>query len=441
MVVIFCPRGNATGGTELLHQLGYKLNLLGYDAFMYYYGDEDDQPKVHPHFKKYSVPVKEVLEDASENVFVYPEEATSSLKSIMAQLPLSKHVLWWLSVDNAHMTPELEKQISTDDKITHMVQSYYADDYVGTVLGIPNDRRFYLSDYLNNAYLNSESCQKREDVVLFNPRKGFDRTANLIKNSDYRIKWRAIAGLAPEDIPGILQTAKVYIDFGNHPGKDRFPREAVSCGCRILTGRKGAASNPKDIPIPDQLKIDDDADDRAILALVYSLIENYDKTSDIYEDYRRMINEEFHTFEIDTLKVFSRISERVIEREDLDKSELRDTIMEEVSAEEYIKAFSDIVLYRLKGYDIDKDFMILEGYTRLGIGEEQVAIYLMNEILRKYTDDYEAYLIKARALIAINKPGAKEALENALMYSTGTDDEQYVAEAVRMLRNDGVDCK
>lgn len=27
-----------------------------------------------------------------------------------------------------------------------------------------------------------------------------------------------------------MRKAKVYIDFGFHPGKDRIPREAVMCG-------------------------------------------------------------------------------------------------------------------------------------------------------------------------------------------------------------------
>jgi len=44
---------------------------------------------------------------------------------------------------------------------------------------------------------------------------------------------------------------KLYVDFGKHPGKDRMPREAAVHGCCIITGRRGAAGNPFDIPIPN----------------------------------------------------------------------------------------------------------------------------------------------------------------------------------------------
>ena len=433
-ITILCPRANATGGTELLHQLGYKLNMFGYDAFMYYYGDVDDRPTVHPHFLKYNVPATGAMEDAPGNVFIYPEAVASSLKSVKDQLPSSKHVLWWLSVDNAFMTPPLEKEISSDNGLIHFVQSYYADNYVRTVLSVPDDRLFYLSDYINNDYLNKNTIRNREDVVLFNPRKGFERTASLIKSSDHRIKWRALAGLMPEEIPDVLQTAKVYIDFGNHPGKDRFPREAVSCGCRIITGRRGAAANTKDIPIPDVFKVSDDTEDHTILALIYSLIEDYDNTGEIYGQYRRMINEEFHSFETDTLNVFSKITGCPIEGDDLDEPGLTNAIVEAVSKEEYKKAFVYLTVFRLKGYQINSDIVILESYTRLGLGEEQVALYLVNGLLDSDTGNYEAYLIKARALIALNLPGATKALDNAVLHSKGTPDEQYIAEASQVLR-------
>lgn len=433
-IIIFCPGANATGGTELLHQLGYKLNLFGFNACIFYYGFEEGQQAVHPHFLKYNVPIANLVTDSSENIYIYPEALASSLEGIKKDLPLSAHVLWWLSVDNAGMTPELEKEISADKDLIHMVQSYYADDYVRDVLEVPDERRLYLSDYINNNFLNMENRGKREDIVLFNPRKGFDRTASIIKSSDHRIKWQAIAGLAPEQVPDLLRTAKVYIDFGNHPGKDRFPREAVACGCRIITGRKGSAANSRDIPIIDQLKIEDDADNGYILMLIYALLEKYEENESLYSEYKKMINEEFHTFEADTMRVFSKITGREIEKENSDEHDLRNDIVESVSNEDYRKALYLITVYRIKGYTVDSDIMILEGYTRLGVGEEQAAVYLMNEILCKDTENYEAYLIKARALIAIGSSGAGESLDLAIKYSIGTDDEGYISEAVNILR-------
>ena len=433
MIVIFCPAANATGGTELLHQLGYKLGLFGFDARMYYCGDSDGRPVTHPRFVRYGVPVIDTVKDDPGNVFVYPENMVSSLGEVKEQLPLSKHVLWWLSVDNACMTGELEKEISDDKALIHLVQSYYAEEYVRSVLSVPEERLYYLSDYLNYDFLCADTDGAREDVVLFNPRKGFERTAELIGMSNHRIRWRALAGLAPDEVPGVLKTAKVYVDFGNHPGKDRFPREAVMCGCRIVTGRRGAAANSRDIPIPDQLKVDDDADSERIVGMITSLIENYDRTGELYDEYKKIIKEEFRTFEADALSVFAKITGTGLKGAD-DREHLKADVLDAVSKEDYAKAFYDLTVYRIRGYEPDEQMIILEGYTRLGIGEEEAALYLMNGLLEKDEKNYEAHLIKARSLMALSRPGAGEELDLAARHSKGTDDEQYVADAVRMLK-------
>ncbi len=434
MIIIFCPRGNATGGTELLHQLGYKLNLFGFEAKMYYYGDDNGLPATHPHFVKYRVPLSDTVTDSFDHIFIYPEMMAASLEDIKGQLPKSRHVLWWLSVDNAGMTSILEEEISADTTLIHFVQSYYAKEYVRNVLRVPDDRLFWLSDYLNYNFLNMNCNSARDDFVLYNPRKGFERTSRLIQKSDQSIKWVALQGFAPEEIPQVLQCAKVYIDFGEHPGKDRFPREAVSCGCRVITGMKGAAANDIDVPIPKKFKIEDDLEDEEILDLIVSLIEDYEQTEDLYRDYKKRTQEEFHSFEEDTLKVFSKLTGKSLDGEYSDESELKNAIVGAVTNEDYKRALYFITVYRIRDYRIDDDVQILEGYTRLGIWEEQAALYLMNKLLRENDTNYEAYLIKARALEALGGEGKKEAIDQALKHSAGTPDEEYIQEAVKNIR-------
>ena len=435
MIIIFCPKYNATGGTELLHQLGYKLNLFGYNAGMYYYGEDNGMPGRHPSFIKYDVPIVESVYDSKDNIFVYPEAMAYSLAEIKNQLPLSKHILWWLSVDNAGMTPELEERISEDTGLIHFVQSYYAMEYVRNKLRVPDGRCYYLSDYLNTVFLNIDDDTMREDIVLFNPRKGYERTSRLIKSSDHRIKWQALAGLPPKEIPGVLQKAKVYIDFGNHPGKDRFPREAVSCGVRIITGRRGSAANDKDVPILDVFKISDESEDRTILAIIYSLIADYEKTGELYASYKDSISEEFHCFEEDTLKAFSKVMEQPIEEIDQSEQSLRAAVKDTVIAEDYRRAVYLIAVCRIRQVEIDEEMMILEGYTRMGIEEHEEALYLMNRLLRNNDKNYEAYLIKARALLALGRSGIREALDNAVRYCAGTEDEEYVRQTAEMIEN------
>ncbi len=435
MIIISCPGGYVTGGTELLHQLGYKLNLFGFDACIHYYGTEDGKPATHPYFEKYKVPVVENVVDSAENILVYPEMMALAIIDIKKSFPLSKHVLWWLSVDNAQMTEDAEKRLSADDEIIHLVQSYYAMDYARNVLSVPDERLFYLSDYINYNYLNMDNSAKRDNMVLFNPRKGFERTAKIIGNSDFlKIKWRELAGIAPEKVPQVLGSAKVYIDFGNHPGKDRFPREAVACGCRIITGRRGSAANDKDVPIPDRFKIDDDADDGVILEQIYSLIDNYDATAELFDEYADMIKEEFHSFEADTLCTFSKITGRLDEGADFDENALRSGIVDAVTAEDYKRSMYLITLYRMGDYVIDDDMLILEGYTRLGLSEEQVVLYLMNKVLERNDANYEAHLLKARALRSLDMAGADREIDLAVKLSGGTEDEEYIRRVADVLQ-------
>ena len=63
-------------------------------------------------------------------------------------------------------------------------------------------------------------------------------------------------GLNHAAMRAILGCAKLYIDFGHHPGKDRMPREAARAGCCILTSRSGSAQYQADMPIPDDYKFD-----------------------------------------------------------------------------------------------------------------------------------------------------------------------------------------
>ena len=58
----------------------------------------------------------------------------------------------------------------------------------------------------------------------------------------------------------ILKKSKIYIDFGNHPGKDRIPREAAILGNCVLVNKNGSASNASDIEISNCYKFNEKKD-------------------------------------------------------------------------------------------------------------------------------------------------------------------------------------
>ena len=95
MIYIACPEKFATGGTELLHQLCYKLKSFEIEAKIYYYNKTTDNP-IADRFLKYNVEWTEEIVDSSDNILIVPEinvELLNKYKNI------NKYI-WWLSVDN-----------------------------------------------------------------------------------------------------------------------------------------------------------------------------------------------------------------------------------------------------------------------------------------------------------------------------------------------------
>ncbi len=108
-----------------------------------------------------------------------------------------------------------------------------------------------------------------------------------------------------EKVRNIMWKAKVYIDFGNHPGKDRIPREAAICGCCIITGMNGSAKFKEDVPIPNVYKFDSTNDNiECIVKQIHNIINNYDKISKDFTDYKKFISNEKKTFKNDVKKYF-----------------------------------------------------------------------------------------------------------------------------------------
>jgi hypothetical protein len=143
-------------------------------------------------------------------------------------------------------------------------------------------------------------------MVLFNPVKGKKRLKKLIDATQDEILWIPLANLSREKMRLHMLLAKVYVDFGNHPGKDRIPREAAISGCCVITGKHGAAGYYEDIPIPDRYKVDDleDVDVEAVKKLILDIFENYDERIEDFAYYREMIRGEKEKFILDAMKIF-----------------------------------------------------------------------------------------------------------------------------------------
>ena len=320
-IYIVAPAGRATGGPELLHQLCFHLrNDLKMDAYMFYQPEDREDP-VHPAYRKYAVPYVTKIEDSEKNILIVPEVV--GLMRVIDNYERIRKVIWWLSIDNfyisklendsvikgwrgrlnylAHMflkreifeLPEIamekhkDYELINDETVSsaymHLAQSHYAMNYLKRH-GIKNVE--YLSDYLNEDFLKIKTDLKnKEDIILYNPHKGYKFTSILMKKAR-ELNFKPVINMTRDEVIRELKRAKVYIDFGNHPGKDRIPREAAILGCCAIVGKRGSASGP-DVPIPDEFKFDTGKDMGGVIKKLLDCLENFEEnheSSTIIED-------------------------------------------------------------------------------------------------------------------------------------------------------------
>lgn len=304
-IYIISPSHVATGGTELLQQLCFYLNKYNVKSYMYYTEKYIDSA-VEIRFKNYFNPMVDKIEDDSENIIIIPETRIDLLKFYKkAQI-----YIWWLSVDNYYgsgrrKTDLIHKIVYTlKDRSNstrfkncqHLVQSEYAKLYLLKEKYIVEENIKMLSDYLNHSFLDKviENCYgKRKNNILYNPKKGLEFT-KLLMSEITEYNWIPLQNLTPSEMQKLMQESKVYIDFGNHPGKDRIPRETAICGCCVITGRKGAAANEIDVPLKNKYKYDDIPENLKDIHTCISECMNYyeDKICDFSEYQTLILNEE-----------------------------------------------------------------------------------------------------------------------------------------------------
>lgn len=320
IIYVLCPSYNKTGGTELAHQLVYELNLLGAKAYITYYGNETE--KINPEFRKYVSKYKEIfeIEDDKKNILIVPEIK----QEIIDEYKEIQKAVWWMSVDNylknngflncckfygilRGIKYILNRKIKIggikiNKSIVHFYQSEYAHQFL---LSQHVTKTYRLSDYINQEYLKIIESNKprRKNNVLYNPKKGIKYTRKLIERTP-NLEWVPIQNMTTEEVHNLLQNSKVYIDFGNHPGKDRFPREAAISGCCVITSTNGSAANTIDIPIDDEFKYEATYKNiDVIITKIKDCLLNYEKNISKFENYRKVISNEYEAFKQDVFKI------------------------------------------------------------------------------------------------------------------------------------------
>ena len=185
--------------------------------------------------------------------------------------------------------------------IIHLVQSEYARQFV---LDLGATGVFPLKEHIPRIPKKIITNNNRTIDVIYNPKKGLKYTNAIRERSGSEINFQAIAPprrkvarkrrtkarkitdkLSPKQVQRMLESSKVYIDFGGHPGMDRIPREAALAGCIVVTNREGSAQFHEDVPIPAIYKVKDfDVD--VIHKLLVNLTKDYETHTKQFRRYR-----------------------------------------------------------------------------------------------------------------------------------------------------------
>lgn len=338
IVYIACPANVATGGPELLHQLGLELHKLGVNIYMYYIGHENLEmgKVVHENYQRYGLSYVLTFEDHSNNFLILPEAALD----MVGQSNYINYIIWWLSVDYVYVRFDLINQIYNRNSLlsrivckiiklismlpffkqlyqnyskslvirlinltkrstryTHWAQSHYAMNFLHGI-GVHNVE--YISDYLRADFVEQAqyvNLKNKQDIVVYNPKKGMEFTQKIIKAAKGSIKFVPIENMTIQEVITLLASAKLYIDFGNHPGKDRIPREAAILGCCVITGLNGSAKFNKDLSIPDDYKFANKHRNLVpIIAKIQDTLINYNDCWYDFNYYREQIKGEQSEF-------------------------------------------------------------------------------------------------------------------------------------------------
>jgi hypothetical protein len=298
-VFLICPAGVQTGGPEALHQLCDQLNeSTNIPAYMLYvvgdggavtFASRAKTPVPYRHYNAPAVSYDALQQGHASHLFLWPECWTDEMMDYLehGESDPTPCAIWWLSVNN---NTARFKAWSRKD-IIHLYQSEYAKQHL-----IANGAThiYEMTEYISNPPVPDESIERSIDV-LFNPLKGVHYTDEIRKRSDAVMQFRPIGEgpgghirISPEQVRELLQRAKIYIDFGPHPGMDRLPREAALAGCLVVTNREGAAFYDQDVPLPSKYKVHN-FDPDTIHKLLKDLLDNQQERSKDLDEYRTWI--------------------------------------------------------------------------------------------------------------------------------------------------------
>jgi len=283
-IYIYTPQGFTTGGVELLHQLCCELNTYE-DINAYIWYSDPNKAYIPEIYKKYGNEFKVTILPPMESVLIFPESWAKLLNE--KRFREYTKVLYLESVDYYIKWIPKGLYLKFPENTIFMAQSWYAYTWLQDKTGI---KALMVTDYLNDEFLNADLSKPRKRQILYNPKKGLEVTKRIMAELPDET-FIPIEKMTATEVKNLMEESMLYIDFGNHPGKDRIPREAAMCGCCVITNCQGSANYFEDVPIPFIYKFPDNFIHEVPKQIKLSL-DNYDVVDRDFELYREMIKSE-----------------------------------------------------------------------------------------------------------------------------------------------------
>lgn len=321
---IACPANFASGGPEDLHQLASELKSHGFRVFMHYFEYKKrifptPVDKEYDHFK---LPYSEKIINEPNNVLILPE--TKCIFLWKKKYNKIQKVIWWLSVTNFFLTLEKRKKY-LQEKNKNILKRLYKDQTIPTLEKVRKTDAFHIAhsyfsldflkqnhfnilgqiqDYMDNIFYKTDEikCYKK-DIVIYNGMKNGE-FLEKIKSQSTDLKWLEMKNMTLSEIADCMKKAKVYVDFGYHPGKEKMPREACLLDCCLIIGKEGSARFKEDMPIKDEYHFEkEEYNIPSIINIIKDCLLNYDNRVKDFLDYKNVLLKEKETFSADVKKV------------------------------------------------------------------------------------------------------------------------------------------
>ncbi|MBI2352793.1 hypothetical protein HYV11_00940 [Candidatus Dependentiae bacterium] len=313
-VIIVSPQSLVTGGAEALVQLFHELHQAGFTTHMLWIS-KFSEVKI-----KYDKGIAYLCPNSTNNG---PEvyQIKYQTKSLANDIPLDQSTLvvlpeiwgnyiplfknakigfYWLSIEYFKSHPESSyyRSLIFEKKSDPWNCIHFSDaPWISKTIAEWGIQSYLLEVPISSHYLSTpQQRTKIENSIAYNPAKGFELAINFIKkHQDYY--YIPLKNLDEQGVINALDSAKVYIDFGSFPGKDRIPREALTRNCVIFIHNAGCATDFDSFPIDNFFRFTDEEVKNGTLhnKIIYAL-QHYQEMLALQEPMKKTIIESHENF-------------------------------------------------------------------------------------------------------------------------------------------------